>query len=146
MWVRQIFRRRYRTIRCMNGLRKFLAILIMLFSVGYCSYYCYGQSSQTLDLSPPKGIFDELNQNLDSLEQNLVMLKTENENLRKQLETLETLQKEQTLYSTNLELQSKALEKKYKFWKTTSIISVSISVPVITITTISLIVKNNIRP
>lgn len=146
MRVHQIFRWRYRTIRCMNGLKKFLVILIMLFSVGYCSYYCYGQSLQTLDFTPPKSVFDDLNQNLDSLEQNYQMLKIENQNLQKQLETYERLQKEQTLYSTNLEIQSKAYEKKYKFWKTTSIVSISISVPVITITTITLIVKNNIRP
>lgn len=130
----------------MNGLKKLLVTLLALFSVWCCSYYCYGQSSQTLDFTPPKSVFDELNQNLDSLEQNWNLLKTENQNLKERLTTLEALQKEQILYSTNLELQSKALEKKYKFWKTTSVVSICISVPVITITTITLIVKNNIRP
>lgn len=127
-------------------MKKFLIILSLLFSVCCCSYYCYGQSSPTLDFTPPKSVFDELNQNLDSLELNYQMLKTENQSLQKQLETYERLQKEQTLYSTNLEVQSKAYEKKYKFWRTTSIASISISVPVITITTIALVVKNNIRP
>lgn len=130
----------------MNGLKKLLIILSLLFSVWCCSSYCYGQSSPTLDFTPPKSVFDELNQNLDSLEQSYQMLRIENRNLKDDLKTLEVLQNEQIKYSTNLELQSKALERKYKFWRTTSIVSISVLVPTITITTITLIVKNNIRP
>lgn len=130
----------------MSGLKKLLVILVLLFSVGCCSYYCYGEQSQTLDFTPPKSIFDELNNDLTTLEQNWNLLKTENQNLQLQLETLETLQKEQIKYSTNLEIQSKAYEKKYRFWRNTSVVLTCILVPTVITTTITLIVKNNIRP
>ena len=133
MWVHQIFRWRYRTIRCMNGLKKFLVILIMLFSVGYCSYYCYGQSLQTLDFTPPKSVFDDLNESLTQLELSLNLLKIENERLQK-------LQNEQATYLHKLELQSKTYEKKSVFWRNTSIALICISVP--TVTTLLIVVKN----